>query len=146
MKSEEKALWQKAMQEEKETLMKNEAWELVDEREAQGKEIITSRWVFRRKENGMYKARVVARGCQQKKDKLDHKQIYNSVVHSNSLRILLAIAASENLHVMTFDVKSAFLYGDLEEVFMRLPEGYNHKRKVCKLTRALYGLKQVPLQ
>src|ERR1051325_1148699 len=48
------------------------------------------------------------------------------------------------------DVKTAFLYGDLDEtILMRQPEGYVKKGKedyVCKLNRSLYGLKQSPRQ
>jgi hypothetical protein len=46
------------------------------------------------------------------------------------------------------DVKTTFLYGDLEEeIFMKQPEGYAVKGKkelVCKLKKSLYGLKQSP--
>ncbi|KAJ1528739.1 hypothetical protein ONE63_007129 [Megalurothrips usitatus] len=84
------------------------------------------------KDDGRYKARLVARGCQQKEGTLDYGDIFSSVVQSTSLRILLAIAASENLEMMIFDVKSAFLYGQLnEEIYMRLPQGYNHPGKIC---------------
>eukprot|EP01018_Ginkgo_biloba_P026887 Gb_19638 [translate_table: standard] len=43
------------------------------------------------------------------------------------------------------DVKSAFLNGDLSEVYMEQPLGYVQKGKedhVCRLRKALYGLKQ----
>ena len=32
-----------------------------------------------------------------------------------------------------------------EEIYMRVPEGYNAADKVCKLEKALYGLVQAPL-
>ena len=47
------------------------------------------------------------------------------------------------------DVKTAFLSGDLNEVYMEQPEGFilpGNERKVCKLAKSLYGLKQVHKQ
>ena len=42
------------------------------------------------------------------------------------------------------DVKVAFLNGDLDcDIYMEQPEGYVRGRdKVCKLNKAIYGLKQ----
>ena len=48
------------------------------------------------------------------------------------------------------DVKTAFLYGDLEEeVYVQQPERSvvkGQEKKVCKLIKSLYGLKQAPKQ
>lgn len=68
--------------------------------------------MFKKKEDGRYCARVVAKGCQQKKNSLDFNDTYSSVVRIQSLRTFLAIAAMQNLKIKTFDIKSAFLYGD----------------------------------
>ena len=48
--------------------------------------------------------------------------------------------------MMTFDVKTAFLYGDLkEDICMYQPEGFkDNSGLVCKLNKSLYGLKQAP--
>lgn len=41
----------------------------------------------------------------------------------DSLRVLLAIIAERDLELVQFDVKTAFLYGDLvEELFMEIPK------------------------
>lgn len=145
MISDEKKNWQKAIDEEKNSIKKNHVWVLVDAEKVEKKKIITSRWVFKKKDNGMHKARLVARGCQQEKDSLDFAEMYSSVVQTTTLRILLTIAAKENFEIITFDVKTAFLNGELDtEIFMEVPEGYNEPGKVCLLKKALYGLRQAP--
>src|ERR1051325_8910521 len=64
--------------------------------------------------------------------------------------MLLAMVAQFDLELEHMDVKTTFLYGDLDEtILMRQPEGYVEKGKedyVCKLNRSLYGLKQSPRQ
>lgn len=62
--------------------------------------------------------------------------------------MLLALVAQEDLEMMQFDVRTAFLYGDLEEeIHMEIPEGLNVENSVsavCRLNKSLYGLKQAP--
>lgn len=63
----------------------------------------------------------------------------------DSVRILLVIAAQENLDIGQFDIKTAFINGNLdEEIYMQIPEGLKvrDKHMICKLCRSLYGLKQ----
>lgn len=69
------------------------------------------------------------------------------MVRMETVRLILAIAAAEDMELLHFDVKTAFLYGSLEEeIYMQQPEGYivENERKVCELTKSLYGLKQAP--
>jgi hypothetical protein len=67
------------------------------------------------------------------------------VVKAATIRIVLSIATSRGWHLRQLDVQNAFLHGDLEEdVYMRQPPGYENKdtpHYVCKLDKALYGLK-----
>jgi len=63
---------------------------------------------------------------------------------------MIALAAQQQWHMTSVDVKTAFLYGELdEELFMEQPEGFavkGHEHKVFCLKHALYGLKQAALQ
>ena len=62
-----------------------------------------------------------------------------------SIRTVLSLVATNDLHLKQLDVKTTFLHGDLEEeIYMQQPEGYEVKGKenlVCKLRKSLYGLK-----
>ena len=64
--------------------------------------------------------------------------------------IVIALAAMSKWYMTSVDVKTAFLYGKLdEELYMEQPEGFQVKgleRKVFCLKRAIYGLKQAALQ
>ena len=63
----------------------------------------------------------------------------------DTIRTLLAVATSEGMKIKRFDVKTAFLYGELEEAYLEQPEGFDDgSGRVCQLKRSLYGLKQAP--
>ena len=89
----------------------------------------------------------MAKGFSQREG-VDYFETFAPVVRYESIRILLAIAAKDDLEIAKFDVKTAFLYGELqEEIYMQQPEGYikgNGRQLVCELLRSLYGLKQSP--
>ena len=60
-----------------------------------------------------------------------------------SIRTLLALAAKYQLETQQMDIKTAFLYRDLEEkIYIELPKGYNDDILICKLVKSIYGLKQ----
>ena len=62
--------------------------------------------------------------------------------------MLFSIAANEDWPLHQFDVKNAFLHGELkEEVYMEAPPGFStgfEKHEVCQLKKALYEFKQSP--
>lgn len=64
------------------------------------------------------------------------------------VRLVLALVTHSGWKVLHFDVKSAFLNGEIhEDVYTSQPEGYIVEWKehlVYKLRKALYGLKQAP--
>jgi hypothetical protein len=95
----------------------------------------------------LYKARLVAKGFTQTYG-IDYEETFAPVAKMNSIRVLLSMAANLNWPLHQFDVKNAFLHGDLEEeVYMEILPGLEDSSsagKVCKLKKALYGLKQSP--
>ncbi|CAK1553425.1 unnamed protein product [Leptosia nina] len=74
--SKEKENWWKAIKEEMNSLKENNTWSFVDEKEAEGRRLVTSKWIFTVKGDGRYKARLVARGFQQKY-KIDYDETYS---------------------------------------------------------------------
>lgn len=151
LSSRDKNLWLEAMKEEMDSLMKNQTFELV--KLPKGKKLLKNKWVFKNKKDGekivKRKARLVVKGCNQKKG-IDFDEIFSPVVKMTSIRTILGLAASCDLELEQLDVKTAFLHGDLqEEIYMEQPEGFEEKGKeklVCKLKKSLYGLKQAPRQ
>ncbi|KAE8719673.1 hypothetical protein F3Y22_tig00109926pilonHSYRG00011 [Hibiscus syriacus] len=151
--SQENDKWMAAMVEEMESLNHNRTWELVPLPE--GKKPIGCKWVYKKKpavtekEGKKFKARLVAKGFSQQKG-VDYDEIFSPVVRHTSIRAVLALVASWDLHLEQMDVKTAFLHGDLEEqIYMRQPEGFTqpgNEHLVCRLKKSLYGLKQSPRQ
>lgn len=143
--------WKEAIDEELNSLNKNGVFKLVDQ--PAGAKPISSKWVFKKKydDNGnvaRYKARLVAKGFSQIEG-IDYKETYAPVAAMNTIRILFASAAQFKMDLLQFDVKTAFLHGELDEtIYMHVPEGYEGENdgKVCKLERSIYGLKQAPRQ
>lgn len=112
--------------------------------------IIDSKWVFRVKMDESekiyrFKARLCARGFLQREG-IDFHETFAPVIRYDSLRLILAEVAAQDLELLQFDVQTAFLYGKLDEtVYMEVPEGLNVGQDlVCKLNKSLYGLKQAP--
>jgi hypothetical protein len=148
--AEREAAWRKAMLEEMWAIEENQTWELVDP-PARCRPI-GLKWVFKVKkdERGAivkHKARLVARGFVQKEG-IDFEEVFAPVARMESVRLVLALAAAKDWPVHHLDVKSAFLNGDLAEtVFVKQPPGFVVKgaeRKVLRLRKALYGLRQAP--
>ena len=75
-------------------------------------------------------------------------KFFSLVARFETMGVLLSLAAYLIWSVYQFDVKSAFLNGELEEeVYVQQPEGFvvrDNEDKVYRLKKALYGLKQAP--
>ncbi|KAG7572396.1 Integrase catalytic core [Arabidopsis suecica] len=140
--------WLEAANSEMESMSQNKVWTLVDLPD--GVKAIECKWIFKKKIDmdgniQIYKARLVAKGYKQIHG-IDYDETYSPVAMLKSIRILLATAAHYDYEIWQMDVKTAFLNGNLEEdVYMTQPEGFTvpeAARKVCKLHRSIYGLKQ----
>uniref|UniRef100_A0ABD2WMT1 Integrase catalytic domain-containing protein n=1 Tax=Trichogramma kaykai TaxID=54128 RepID=A0ABD2WMT1_9HYME len=138
--------WKKAMQDEMDSLKKNQVWELVNP--PVNSKIIGCRWVYKIKNDAAgksmrYKARLVAKGYNQEQG-IDYQETFSPVVRYESIRLLLSLAAKESLIINQFDIKTVYLNGQIEEeIYMDQPLGSNDgTTQVCKLQRSLYGLKQ----
>ena len=107
--------------------------------------IIKSKWVFDIKSDKHYKARLVAKGFTQVQG-IDYQEAFSPVTQYEVVRYLTAIAVLEDWELCAFDIKTAFLYGILnEEIYIEQPEGFLEKGQeshVCRLKKAIYGLKQ----
>ncbi|GJU45665.1 retrovirus-related pol polyprotein from transposon TNT 1-94 [Tanacetum coccineum] len=124
--------WVDAMQEELNQFYRNKVWTLVPL--PYGKTAIGSKWAFRNKKDEHVittknKARLVAQ-----------------VARMEAIKIFLAFATYMNFKVYQMDVKSVFLNGKLkEEVYVKQSPGFKSSEfpdYICKLDKALYGLKR----
>ncbi|GJS19145.1 putative ribonuclease H-like domain-containing protein [Tanacetum coccineum] len=142
--------WIEAMQEELLQFKLQKVWTLVDL--PKGKRAIGTKWVYRNKkdERGIVvrnKARLVAQGYTQEEG-IDYDEVFAPVARIEAIRLFLAYASFMGFIVYQMDVKSAFLYGTIEEeVYVCQPPGFEDPQfpdKVYKVEKALYGLHQAP--
>ena len=80
---------------------------------------------------------------------IEFNEIFSPVIRYKSVCLMFALASLKGMYMTGLDVKTAFLYGKLdEEIYMTQPEGFvlnGQKYKVMLLKRMLYGLKQAML-
>ncbi|GJZ66715.1 ribonuclease H-like domain-containing protein [Tanacetum coccineum] len=143
--------WVDAMQEELLQFKIQKVWILVDL--PYGKKEIRIKWVYKNKkdEKGVVvrnKVRLVAQGHRQEEG-IDYDEVFAPMARIEAIRIFLAFASYMGFIVYQMDVKSAFLYGIIdEEVYVSQPLGFVDPKcptkKVYKVIKALYGLHQAP--
>ncbi|GJS22075.1 putative ribonuclease H-like domain-containing protein [Tanacetum coccineum] len=142
--------WIEAMHEELMQFKLQHVWTLVDLPHC--KRAIGTKWVYRNKkdERGIVirnKGRLVTQGYTQKEG-INYDEVFASVARIEAIRLFLAYASFKDIIVYQMDVKSAFLYGKIEEeVYVYQPPGFEDPEFpdiVYKVEKALYGLHQAP--
>lgn len=119
--------WVDACKDEILSIEKNNTWDLVEL--PLGMKPIGLKWVFKIKRNAdgsisKYKARLVANGYIQCHG-IDYDEVFSPVARVETIRLIIALAASKEWEIHHLDVKTAFLHGELkEDVFVTQPEGF----------------------
>ncbi|GKF33982.1 putative ribonuclease H-like domain-containing protein, partial [Tanacetum coccineum] len=113
---------------------------------------IRTKWVYRNKkdERGVVvrnKVRLVTQGHRQEEG-IDYDEVFALVARIEVIKIFLAFSSYMGFIVYQMDVKNALLYGKIdEEVYVSQPLGFidpKSPKKVYKVVKALYGLRQAP--
>nr|GEU53647.1 putative ribonuclease H-like domain-containing protein [Tanacetum cinerariifolium] len=113
---------------------------------------IETKWVYMNKKDKMgiivrNKATLVAQRYVQEEG-IDYDEVFAPVARIEAIRIFLAFASYMGFIVYQMDVKSAFLYGTIEEeVYVCQPPGFidpQFLNKVYKVEKALHGLHKAP--
>ena len=110
---------------------------------------MTSNWIYNIKHAAdgsieKYKARFVAR-CFSQKEGIDYEETFAPISGYNSIRLVLPLATVMKWKIHQMDVKTTFLNSVVEEeVYVEQPlkfETHDRETHVCKLKKAMYGLK-----
>lgn len=146
--------WNLAMKQEYDSLIQNGTWSL--EELPSGRKAIKSKWVFKTKTKPdgtveRYKARLVAQGFSQRVG-IDFDDTFSPVATLVTFRIMIGLKAI-GWHVRQLDVETAYLNANLDvDIYITQPQGFEINktsnqagRPVCKLHKAIYGLKQAGL-
>ncbi|GJU30896.1 putative ribonuclease H-like domain-containing protein [Tanacetum coccineum] len=119
--------WIEAMQEEMQQFVNQEVWKLIPL--PVGKIAIGTKWILKNKRDARgivvrNKARLVAQGHRQEEG-IDYDEVFAPVARIEAIGLFLAFASYMGFMVYQMDVKSAFLYGEIEEeVFVTQPKGF----------------------
>lgn len=135
------------MEAELQALIDNKTWDLVTL--PPNCKPIGCKWVYKIKYRAdgsveRFKARLVAKGFTQQEG-FDYHETFSHVAKDVTVCSFLTVAAIHDWSLHQMDVHNAFLHGDLdEEIYMDVPQGLRRQeeKKVCRLRKSLYGLKQ----
>lgn len=140
--------WLAACKKEIDSISEKHVWTILHQ--PSHRHVIGGRWVSKVKLNvdglvSKFKARYVAKGYTQVGG-VDYHETFSPTGKPASFLLLVAIAPLNGWYIEQMDAIMACLKNELaEEIYIKLPEGFSHSqgtRKVTKLHKSLYGLKQ----
>jgi hypothetical protein len=151
--AEERKFWQEAIKKELQSMIEKGVWQKANKNNIpDNRRLLGTKWVFKKKSSGVFRARLVALGYNQVPG-VDYSANYSPVINEVTMRIILLMKLIKNWSMELIDVETAFLYGDLdEEIYLKLPSGYqevfgNEENFDCLLLKkSLYGLVQAARQ
>ena len=135
------------MTEEYKSLTEMQTWTLTTP--PPNRKPVTCKWTYKIKRNQKgeiirFKARLVARGFSQIQG-LDYTDTSAPVARASTIRLFLAVAHHFDLILASSDISTAYLNGKLTDtIYMEQPPLFENENRalVCRLNRAIYGLKQ----
>ena len=103
--------WQEACKADSDSLIENKVYTIVER--PTHKQPLMSKWVFKKKrgisgEVKKYEARLVALGFTQEEG-FDHTETFSPTVRFESIRLMIAQVAAQDLHTAQMDVTTSFL-------------------------------------
>ena len=151
MSSPQREEWKEACSKEMDNLRKHNVYNLVPLSSVpKGEKILGTKFVFKKKLDGRFKARLVVGGHRQEPGQ-DYGRSHAPVCRIGSIRITCAIGCHNNWPIYQLDVVGAFLNALCDrDVYVRPAPGTSAKNSatgepmVYKLERSLYGLSQSP--
>ena len=146
--------WEEAVQKEHEQMVKHEVWKPVPvDQVPRGAKILTSTWAMKLKVDGTKRARINARGYEQRPgEHYNETNISSPVVNEASIFIILILMIMGDMWGELNDVRGAFLNGVFsggEQLYMRVPQGfekYYAANILLLLMKTIYGLKQASFE
>jgi hypothetical protein len=145
----ERKHWREAIKKEFHDMIVRGVWRKVKVNEMpEGRRAIGNKWIYKKKKNGVYRARLVALGYSQVPG-VDFFDNYSPVVNDVTFRTVMVMMVVNSWYCEIIDVETAFLYGDLkEEIYMKTPKGLeevvaeDYDGHQVLLLKTIYGLVQ----
>jgi transposase InsO family protein len=144
--SSESVKWATSRQAEIDACMRQGVWKDVAISDLPaGANVLPSKWVDKEKNDGRLKSRITPKGFKQREG-VDFFETFAATAMYKTLRLMLSLVALWDYELVQADVPEAFLNAMLNEtVYMQMPPGYERPGYVKLLLKALYGLRQAPM-